>query len=171
MMSMSFEGASGPVSTRLDGAIDNDDTTITVDSTTGYVDPAGNFDRLLYLENEIIRFNDVVGLTFVGITRGSFGTEAVDHADNIVVYNEAAGTLNSLAIYNLGEELQNVGSLKGVFNATMALFGAVPSMLTWDYAYLEGTNQFIRMFLMTFSIGFVAAMVGLFIGIIRGIFT
>lgn len=171
IMSMSFEGAAGPISTRLDGAIDDEDLTITVDSVTGFVDPAGNFDRILYLGNEVVFYNDISGLTFTGMTRGQMTTKAARHSDNTIVYNEAAGTINNLAIYNLGEQLEEIGSLKGAFNASFALVAAVPAMLTWDYAYLEGTNQFIRMFLMLFSIGFVAQLIAMFVGIIRGIFT
>lgn len=171
LMSLAFEGGAGIVSTRLDGATDADDVTLTVDSTSGFIDPSGAFQVLIYINNEVMTYDDVSNATtFAGVLRGQFGTVSADHADNTIVYNDAAGAINSLAIYNLATELENVGSITGVFNVGLAFVKAVPSILTWDYAYLEGTNQVIMLFLLTFSIGFVAALIGLLIGLAQSIF-
>lgn len=178
-MSIMFEGGAGPISTRLDGAIDDEAASVVVDSVSGFVDPAGVFRQILYIENEIVTYTDVetaisgtcpVPPCFSTVVRGQFGTEPKAHTDNAVVYNEAAGAVNSLAIYNLATELENVGSIVGVLNVGTALAKATPTILSWDYAYLEDTNGIIKLFLMTFSIGFVAALIAMLIGLAQSIF-
>jgi len=68
-------------STLLNGVIDNDDTTLTVDAVP--VNMTGSF--RIKIESEIILVGAVSGSTFTGCTRGVEGTTAVSHADNTPV--------------------------------------------------------------------------------------
>lgn len=74
--------------TLLNGAIGSGDTTITVDSTTGFATqsdmgwPQGG---RLRVENEIVTYTSKNATQFLGCGRGAEGTTAATHADNAVV--------------------------------------------------------------------------------------
>lgn len=70
--------------TQLDGAITSGDTTITVDSTSGFAS-AG----ILLIDQELILYTGTTSTTFTGCTRGAQGTIAAAHDDNAMVYNAA----------------------------------------------------------------------------------
>lgn len=66
--------------TQLNGAITNSDTTITVDSTTGF--PASG---LISIENEVIAYTSLNATQFLTCTRGFDGTIAASHVDDSFV--------------------------------------------------------------------------------------
>jgi len=70
---------------QLNGAIDDDDTTITVDSTTGF--PATG---RINIDSELITYTGLTGTTFTGCVRGANGTTAASHLDNAVVTNASS---------------------------------------------------------------------------------
>lgn len=67
--------------TQLNGAIDDDDVTITVDSTSGFK-PYG----CVIIDGEWITYTGLTSTTFTGCTRGMYGTEAISHLDNANIY-------------------------------------------------------------------------------------
>lgn len=73
-------------SNQLNGAITNSATTITVDSTTGFLSSAA-----IQIDDEIIYYTGKTGTTFTGCTRGRDGTDAVSHLDNAVVVAKGKG--------------------------------------------------------------------------------
>ena len=64
-------------STLLDGAHTDVVTTITVDSTTGWLTAGAG-----RLNDEIFTYSGVTATTFTGVTRGAYGTTATAHSDN-----------------------------------------------------------------------------------------
>lgn len=74
------EGTFWGQETLLDGALGSGDTTITVDSTTGF-----NSSGTIIIEDEQIAYTGITSTTFTGCTRGSGGTTATTHADNTTV--------------------------------------------------------------------------------------
>lgn len=75
------------VDTLLDDAsLTDSDTTITVDSTTGF-DSSGD----IVIEDETIAYTGTTATTFTGCTRGSGDTTAVTHDDNSVVAQFTGG--------------------------------------------------------------------------------
>jgi hypothetical protein len=82
------------VETQLNGAINNSVTTITLDSITNLLvvptHPAhspkdDDLKTYVQIEDEIIQYDAVSGLTITGCTRGALGTTAASHADNTAV--------------------------------------------------------------------------------------
>ncbi len=67
--------------TQLNGAIDDNDTTITVDTPPDSM--TGSF--RIRIDDEIILVNAVSGNDFTGCTRGVEGTVAASHQDNAIV--------------------------------------------------------------------------------------
>ena len=70
---------------RLNGALTNSATTITVDST-GLFPTSGS----ITIGSEIITYTDKSGTQFTGCTRGTSSTTAVAHADDARVYKTPA---------------------------------------------------------------------------------
>ena len=68
-------------STLLDGAVLAGDTTLTVDSTTGFPSTG-----TLIIGTEQITYTGITSTTFTGCTRGANGTTAVGYADGTAVY-------------------------------------------------------------------------------------
>ena len=96
-----------------DLASDTSATTVTVDSTASF--EASGF---LKIEDEIIQYTGKTSTTFTGLIRGSAGTTATTHADNVAVFEassgigieatETAGTGGTLRLWsqdNFGEDL------------------------------------------------------------------
>ncbi len=76
--------------TNLAGSINNSVTTITVDSTTPFLEkvlgPDGTYDSsiLFYvrIDDEVIQYDGISGNDFTGCTRGALGTTAASHGDD-----------------------------------------------------------------------------------------
>ncbi len=68
--------------TQLNGAITASDTTITVDSTSGF--QIGDFYRII-IDSEVIYSTATTSTTFTGCARGREGTTAAAHLDNATV--------------------------------------------------------------------------------------
>lgn len=77
-----MSGVVSPTGLTLDGAIDADDTAITLDSADGL---AGS--GFIRLGSEDIYYGYISGNTLGGVFRGQNGTTAAAHADNTAVYN------------------------------------------------------------------------------------
>ncbi len=69
------------IKTLLDGAINKNVTTITVDSTAG-----ASSSGTLKIESEDITYTGTTATTFTGCTRGANGTQSASHADNTPVF-------------------------------------------------------------------------------------
>lgn len=94
-------------STGLNGAINNSVTTITVDSAADFLDstftgPSGaidsNFEYLLRIDDEVIKYTGQTGTTFTGLTRGYLGTTAASHGDDAAVNQMYRITGNAMDI-------------------------------------------------------------------------
>ena len=100
---------------QLNGAITATDTTITVDSTSGFA-PSGR----ITIESEIIAYTNVSSTAFRGCTRGLEGTTAATHADDTAVTERDI-------IYTAHEEpteLVDVGDTTNIPGPLVLVYGA-----------------------------------------------
>lgn len=67
------------------GAIGPADTTISVETTLGFLESQDLLTSYIRIEDEIIQVGGVSGSSFTGCTRGSLGTVAASHGDDIDV--------------------------------------------------------------------------------------
>jgi hypothetical protein len=96
------------VTTALNGALNNSDTTINVDSTTNYLlrtngpdgSPDTSFTSYIRIDDEIIAYTGVTATSFTGCTRGSLGTTAATHDNDASVdsYYTLTGNCVDLAL-------------------------------------------------------------------------
>lgn len=70
--------------TQLNGALNNSDTTITVDSTAAFITPPSDtaFTTYIRIDDEIIKYTGYSSTQFTGCTRAQLGTIAAAHDDD-----------------------------------------------------------------------------------------
>jgi hypothetical protein len=96
----------------LNGSIISTDTTITVNSTTGFTSPSGT----IQIDTEVITYTGTTGTTFTGCTRGVNNTIAASHTSGATVSQgstswgaaSAVGTGQQLRLWsadNFGQDL------------------------------------------------------------------
>lgn len=76
----------------LNGNVAAGATTITVDSTTGFVNPGGNGTATIVIEGDVINYTGTTATTFTGCT----GVDSA-HPDNAFVYQYVGGTAQELS--------------------------------------------------------------------------
>lgn len=98
-----LEQYANDASTALDGAIDDDDTSLVVDSATGFP-AAGNF--RIRIDDEILKVTAVSGTTFT-VVRSQEGTAAASHADDAIVTH----VLTAASLEQLIADSVNAGAI------------------------------------------------------------
>ena len=145
-------GSSDLYATKLTAAVDEVNTTITVQSTSGW-----RLADYMWVGDEKIRYNGRTATTFTNCLRGFDGTDAIAHPIGQRVYSRASDAVRASAGFNV----LNIGASAGVINmmtvpVRFALV-ALPQLVAWNYSFLkeEGMPQFVRLILIAFSGGFV----------------
>lgn len=143
--------ASALASTNLTAAIDDEETTLNVTSTIGFL----SVDGVLFIDDEKLTYAGVTANTFTGVVRGVEDTDAANHANSTAVYHEDAGVLN----HALGFEIIDAQVEGGSVNVLTAGWNfttiTVPKIVTWNYAFFEGDLVIVRYVLMSMSIGII----------------
>lgn len=112
--------------TLLNGAIDNSQTTITVDSTVEFLSTG-----TILIDSERITYTGITSTTFTGCGRGANGTTAASHVDNSVVTQVSSTTTLSDNPLTSSATTINVGSTNG-FSST--------GVILIDYEYITYTG-------------------------------
>jgi hypothetical protein len=115
------------VTTLLNGAIDNSQTTITVDSTAAFP-TTGRID----IDTELITYTGKTATDFTGCVRGANGSTATSHLDNAIVTNATSWV-------DWGEESNTVGVTLAPGSWSLDNYGQIlvatvknGSTYTWD---------------------------------------
>lgn len=170
VISFNLEGEGGIAATHLTANTTDDATSITVLSTQGFLDADA-----LFIGGEVVCYTSITATTFDGLTRGCRDTSAEDHNVNDRVYNEASGALNSVVGFNIAETMATAGALRVIASVPGMLFHAVPKLVTWDYAYLDGDLfglplAYVKYILLyPLSAGFIFALTIVVINVFMGI--
>lgn len=159
-----MDGSGGFNATKLDGALTATATTINVDSTQGFL-----VSDILVIEDEEVAYTGVTATSFTGVTRGFNRTDATIHANDKQVYSPDAGVLNRTLNFNVA----STGTTAGFFGVITMTFNfltkALPNLIMWDFAFLQGQLIFIRIILMAIGTGLVVMLGIQFITTARGI--
>jgi hypothetical protein len=96
------------------------DTTITVDSTTGFPEQGW-----LRIDDEEIRYNSNTSTAFTAIERGAYNTTAATHSDNAIIFwcpkdIEDATTILVAIDLLLSEDWSVAGSISGEMGSAQA---------------------------------------------------
>jgi len=101
------------VTTQLDGALNNSDTTITVDATVAFPTTGR-----INIGTELITYTGKTGTTFTGCVRGVNGSTAASHLDNAIVTNATDWV-------DWGEESNNIGVTLSPASWSLDNFGQI----------------------------------------------
>lgn len=152
MLSGWMDGSAGAAAaTDLTAVADEDDVTINVTSTTGFLAGGG----VLMLGNEKVEYAGLTPVTFTGLIRGVEGTDAEAHPIGTHVYPEDAGLINYMFSFNVVEAGITGGSATVAATPFNFLARSLPRIVSWNFAFLQGDLIIVRDILMSMSLGFV----------------
>ena len=104
-------GGSGYAATSLTADIDEDDVTLEVISTDGFLDTDylefSNGEYVLYTGTIAPPFGDIA---FTGCTRGYNGTTATVHPVGTMIYTTSASTVNNAMGFNIAATVDTMGT-------------------------------------------------------------
>lgn len=171
LLNATLEGSVSLATTVLTAAVDDDDTTINVQSTQGF--PAT--DSVIVLDDEMLCYSTLTSTTFVlssTSNRGCRGTDVASHAQangsrSRDVYSMAPGVINALVGFDIASAFSDggfFGTIKGFYNSVKEapkFLQAVAKMIAWDYAFLEGPYVYVK-YLMLYPLS-----AGMVLGFVR----
>ena len=151
-------------STKLTAAIDDDDTTITVASTTGFRETG-----ILIIGAERIAYSEISDTQYTGtlakpLVRGTGETMAVAHAVGEDVRMIESALINSSIDYDLAILADSAGA-QAFISVPTALFDILMSFGTSPFAFLGTDLQFITVL---WGVMFLGMIVSFFIQVAGG---
>lgn len=157
-----MEGGTGFAATMLDGAIDDDDVSIDVDSTEGFL--AADY---IIIGSEEILYANKDSDTFLNCTRGYNGTTAADHADGATAYTADASAINAAMGFNINASRDNYGWASIVTVPIDFFVKTVPNIVTLNASFLTGELAIISWFFFGSGIAFIITLAIAIIGGLR----
>lgn len=146
-----MEGGGGMVATELDGSISETATTITVDSTVGFL--SGN--SSVTIGEEEMFYTTSTPVTFANVSRGYNQTTAETHSTNSRVYGADAAVLNRALGFNVLSTEETAGDFAVITLTWNFLAKAVPKLITWNFSFLTGQLVFLRLVFQAVGAGLV----------------
>lgn len=152
-MSLFMDSNPGLVTAQLQTALSETSTTVTVDSTTGFLDQ-----DFIIIDDEEICYTTRGATTFTGLERGCNGTTAAKHPikrNGTRVYNQGTGFVNRLVGFRLINYISTGDVLKAPWKAFGVLgeFGrGIASMIIWDFPFLNAPGIIYFKYILLFAI-------------------
>ncbi len=171
-LSMILDDGSGMAATRLTASIDEDDTTIPVTSTTGFLTA-----DILTIDGEKIPYTGITDTSFTGCIRGYDGTLATSHGPRTnsagqVIYPMAYSPESSILNDALGFSPGAISAVNGwtaIVTVPMNFFTrTLPNVLTFNFPFLQGGMAFLGYIFLAMSIG---VLISLSIALLYGLGT
>lgn len=167
------EGEGGVNSTYLVTAATTADTTLTVNSTDGFLHTG-----TVTIGDEDIYYTKITQQApyqFQNCTRGYNSTSVVAHSRLSHVYSAQASVLNNVLGFNVPSTAEVVSGIGIPIMLGKFFSVTVPRLVSWDFAYLKtGWMIYLRVFLQCISMGLlitvaiqIASALG---GVLQGIF-
>lgn len=155
ILAMFMDGNPGIVTAQLQTALSETSTTITVDSTEGFLDS-----DFVVLDLEHICYTSKTPTTFTGLTRGCQDTDASEHRVPNRVYNESTGFVNRVVGFNILQTLADDGLIRGgleIVSSIPDIAKTFIKMAIWDFPFFNasGLIYFKYIVLMAVSAGLI----------------
>jgi len=153
-------GGGGYAATSLTVAVDEDDVTLDVVSTSGFLDT----DYIEFSNGEYVLYTGTTATQFTGATRGYNGTTATAHEVGTMVYTTSASTVNNAMGFNIAATVDSMGmwsilTVPGNFAAK-----TVPRLLLMPYQLFRGDLMIVAVILVIIQMAIVIAIAMAFIG-------
>lgn len=150
ILSAVMEGGGGIAATALSAAIDDDDVTISVDSTDGFL--AADW---IVIDDERILYTGKTSTTFTGCTRGYDGTEAESHAIDAMAYTMEASAINNAMGFNIAAEADSMGLWSAITIPFYFFTRTIPHIIRLNYSFLSGELAIIGWFFFAAGAGLI----------------
>ncbi len=161
-----MEGQAEIAVTKLTSEMSVTDTTMEVSNTQDFRDSG-----YVYAKSERVSYTSRTATSFLGVSRGLDGTEAVVHVVGTRVKNETTNMLNNILGYNVAVTTGTFGTYAAPVMYAWNFIRAIPKMVSWNYSYLEGRWVMLKYFMLwPISAGFVISLGLIFINLAMGIF-
>jgi len=148
-----YENGGGLAATKLDGALSNNATTINVESTVGFLTADA-----IVIEEEKVTYTGKTATSFTGCTRGYQATDAMTHEDGRFAYTLSTNILNQSLGFNIMSTGATVGVVSVIGLTWNFMWEALPNLVIWDFAFLQGQMVILRVILMAVSIGLIVTL-------------
>lgn len=145
-----MEGGGGIVAIPLTVAVDSDDTTLTVASTTDYLGA-----DYITIGSEEILYAAKNATQFTGCTRGYNGTTAAPHAIGDMLYTKEASSINNALGFNIAATTDTMGWWATISVPVLFFIKTVPHIIMMNYSFLSGSLAIIGWFFFAAGAGFV----------------
>jgi hypothetical protein len=142
-----YEDTAAFQTTYLTANIDDNDTTIPVNSTTGFADK----DKTITINGEDIYYTSKDATHFYltsDALRGYNKTTSTSHLTNAMVYNRGASLANELVDYEVSSTGSTASDASVIDVTWKFATRTIPKMISWNYAIFNGDLVIIRYFLM-----------------------
>jgi hypothetical protein len=163
ILQLAMAGETGFRTSPLTAAIGTSDTTITAQSTAGFLSSGYGS-----IGNEIVYWSGKTATTFTGVQRGVKNTAAAPHSSGEIFNSDEAGTINSLIGYDILANVSEGNILDKIaapVTVPLALAKALANIIAWNFVYLASGWAVYVKYLILYPIS-----AGLVFNIIFGVF-
>jgi len=159
-------GGGGYAATSLTEAVDEDDATLKVVSTDGFLDTDyiefSDGEKVLYTGTTAPPFDVFIG--FTGCTRGYGDTTATAHAAGTMIYTTSASTINNAMGFNVAATVDSMGWWSIFTVPASFLFVTAPRMLMMPYQLFTDDLVIFAVILVIIQVAVVITVAMSFIG-------
>lgn len=153
-------GGGGYAATTLANAISEDDTTINVTSTDGFLSSTDYVE----IKSEKILYTGITDTSFTGCIRGYEGTTENGYSAGTAVYTTSASTINNALGFNVAATVDSMGLWSIITVPANFLIKTVPHLLIMPYQLFRGDLVIIATILIIIQAAIAIAIAFSFIG-------
>jgi hypothetical protein len=129
-----LNGGGGVADTTLTAAISSSNTTLSVVSTSGFLDS-----DYIYIGDEEVMYSGKNATAFTGCSRGYGVSSAVPHSLGAAVYTGEVSSINQALGFNIGQMVTSVGPLSILIIPFSFLTVTIPRMIAESASFLSGS--------------------------------
>ena len=159
-------GGSGYAATSLTEAVDEDDATLKVVSTDGFLVP----DYIEFSDGEYVLYTGTIAppfavfTAFTGCTRGYNETIATEHEVGAMVYTTSANTVNNAMGFNIAATVDSMGTWSIITVPWNFATKTIPRLLIMPYQLFKGDLVIVAVVLVIIQMAIVITIGMSFIG-------
>jgi len=153
-------GGGGYAATSLTEAVDDDDATLKVVSTSGFLSSADYVE----IKDEKVLYTGKTNTTFTGCVRGYDGSTASAYPAGTMVYTTSAATVNNALGFNIAATVDTMGLWSIITVPFNFLYKTVPRLLVMPYQLFRGDLVIVATILVIIQAAIVITIALSFIG-------
>ncbi len=150
----------------LDGDISETDTTITLDSTSGFLESGK-----VYIDNEKISYTGATSTQLTGATRGVDGTAAAAHADGTYTYTVDANAITSALGFDIAQTAEKSSVFSVVVIPLSLMTITLPQIMMWNFQFLQGEFVWLALPFFAVTAALIVVIALMMINVAQGMFS